>query len=307
MNLIKGKYSLKPLNIIEYHKKQISSFLSADSEENLDLETVESFGSEWQKFDSFSLEQIEKAGDEYFDVVPKEILNEDTYVLDVGCGTGRWTKYIAPKVGFVEAIDPSEAVFSAVQLLEEEQNIRVTHAQVSNIPFADETFDLVFSLGVLHHIPDTYQGVVDCVKKVKKGGHFLVYLYYNLDGRNPIYKLIYKTSNLFRLVISKLSPTPKKIICDILAILIYFPLVSLGTIVKNFFPNKSWYKKIPLAYYVGKSINIIRNDSLDRFGTPLEQRFSRQEIQGMLEKAGLTNIKFSNSQPYWHVIGTKPE
>ena len=63
--------------------------------------------------------------------------------------------------------------------------------------------------------------------------------------------------------------------------------------------------KIPLSYYSNKSFNVIRNDSLDRFGTPLEQRFSKKQIEKMMQKAGLYDIKFSNNQPYWHVMGQK--
>ena len=65
------------------------------------------------------------------------------------------------------------------------------------------------------------------------------------------------------------------------------------------------YRKIPLSYYVGKSLNVIRNDALDRFGTPLEQRFSKEEINQMMLKAGLNQIVFSNNQPFWHAVGKR--
>ncbi len=66
-----------------------------------------------------------------------------------------------------------------------------------------------------------------------------------------------------------------------------------------------FYKKIPLSYYSDKSFNNIRNDALDRFGTPLEQRFSKLQITKMMSEAGLSNIKFSDREPYWHAVGQK--
>ena len=63
--------------------------------------------------------------------------------------------------------------------------------------------------------------------------------------------------------------------------------------------------KVPLSYYRNKSFNIVRNDALDRFGTPLEQRFSKKEITEMMENAGLKDLLFSNNTPYWHVTGKK--
>jgi hypothetical protein len=63
--------------------------------------------------------------------------------------------------------------------------------------------------------------------------------------------------------------------------------------------------KIPLSYYQNKSFYIIRNDALDRFGTKLEQRFSKEQIIEMLQNAGLTNIVISPGLPYWHMVAQK--
>jgi hypothetical protein len=49
----------------------------------------------------------------------------------------------------------------------------------------------------------------------------------------------------------------------------------------------------------------MRTDCLDRFGTKLEQRFTKKEIKKMMINAGLKNIKFSNRKPYWTAIGYK--
>ena len=49
----------------------------------------------------------------------------------------------------------------------------------------------------------------------------------------------------------------------------------------------------------------MRTDARDRFGTPLEQRFTRQQIVQMLERCGLVDIRFSEAEPYWCAVGTK--
>jgi hypothetical protein len=48
----------------------------------------------------------------------------------------------------------------------------------------------------------------------------------------------------------------------------------------------------------------MRNDSLDRFGTVLEQRFTRDEIREMMQSAGLTDIRFGTSS-FWTAVGIK--
>lgn len=281
----------------------IHSFL--DNDQNFDPKTVESFGEEWTKFNGFSDEDIKIAGDQYFDIVSDSIIDKETIVLDLGCGTGRWTKYIADRVKFVEAVDPSEAIFSADKLTKALSNIRITQASVSNIPFEDKSFDFIICLGVLHHIPDTQQALIDLCKKLKPKGHILLYLYYSLDNRGSLYKFLFKASSVVRKLVSCLPSSLKKLVCDLLAFTIYLPFVMITRALLFIFGNRNWIKKIPLSYYSDKSINIIRNDALDRFGTPLEQRFSKIEITDMLKKAGINACTFSDKEPYWHVLGKK--
>lgn len=282
----------------------ISSFIK-DKEDNFDEKTVSSFGEEWLKFNSFTADEIRVAGDQYFDIVSDSVLNRESIVLDLGCGTGRWTKYVAEKVKFVEAVDPSEAVFAANKLVGSIPNVRITQASVSNIPFEDNSFDFIVCLGVLHHIPDTQQALTDLCKKLKPNGHILLYLYYSLDNRGFMYKALFHSSTLLRKIISKLPKGLKKLSCDIIAVLVYIPFVLLTRLLQFMFGQKQWTKKIPLSYYADKSFNIIRNDALDRFGTPLEQRFSKTQINDMLRKAGVKEAVFSNGEPYWHVLGKK--
>lgn len=272
---------------------------------NIDTETVESFGEEWSAFHTFNEEEIFNAGDNYFDLVPTSLLNKSTKVLDVGCGTGRWSYYVAGKVSFVECIDPSKAVLAAARLLKNKSNIRISQASVDNIPFADNAFDLVFSLGVLHHVPDTKEAIKKCVQKVKHNGHILLYLYYNLENRGILFKTLFHLSNSIRWIVSKLPAILKKAVCNLLAVIFYLPFVTVAKLLLAAGVSERVVSKIPLSWYADKSFHIIRNDSLDRFGTPLEQRFSKQQIREMLEYAGCANIEFADNAPFWRVIAQK--
>ena len=61
----------------------------------------------------------------------------------------------------------------------------------------------------------------------------------------------------------------------------------------------------PLSAYRNASFYTMRTDALDRFGTRLEQRFTRAEITAMMEGAGLERIRFSESVPHWCAVGYK--
>ncbi len=297
-------YNQEVINSIAFKSLEIASFVT-EHDDYIDSKTVESFGDEWTKFDSFDDAEITKIGNEYFDIVDSQILNKESVVLDLGCGSGRWSRYMSDKVKFIEAVDPSAAVFSAVKLNQDRSNIRVTRAGVDNIPFADNSFDIIVCLGVLHHLPKTDEALKKAAKKLKTNGYFLLYLYYKLDNRSFFYKLFFWLSNIVRRIVSQLPSFFKHVVCEIIAVFVYLPLIFFAGVVKKLFPKKRYYKLFPLSYYLNKSFTIIRNDALDRFGTPLEQRFSKKEIEAMMINAGFTEIKFSENEPYWHVLGRK--
>jgi SAM-dependent methyltransferase len=300
------EYINVPDSVVEISTGRIATFTSFKGETNVDHKVVEDFGVEWMKFNAFEPQELEKIGRDYFDILFESgIINNNTIVLDAGCGTGRWSKVLCEKVKLIEAIDPSSAVFSAQRLLKNEKNIRVTRANIDTIPFADCTFDLVMSIGVLHHIPDTEKALTKLVKKIKKGGYFYGYLYYNFENRNALFKMFFFISNHFRKGISKLPSTIKKRVCDFIALTVYFTCAKFTRLIKWAFKNKSIYQNIPLSYYYDKSLMIMRNDALDRFGTRLEKRYSRSDIVELTQKCGLTNIKFSNKEPYWHFTAQK--
>lgn len=299
---MKCDFTRSPDSIVQAKNRKIHIF-NIDGE-NIDKKVVDEFGEEWLKFYEHNDDLVEKGGKEYFDILNDDIVNSSTYALDIGCGTGRWTKYLAKKAAFIEAVDPSKAIFAADLLLNGVENVRLSQASIETLPFADETFDFVMSIGVLHHIPDTGRALNDCVKKVKKGGYFFVYLYYNLDRRGPFYKALFKMSSLVREVVSRLPGKMKHFVCDILAVVFYMPFILAGRFVK-FLGFEDLAKRMPLHGYQNRSLFMIRNDTLDRFGTRLEQRFSEKQVLEMMGNAGLTDIVISPGIPYYHAVGRK--
>ena len=300
---IESIFSKKYSKLIPTPNRTIYEFPIEDS--NIDMVTVDSFGDEWQAFHGFEEAEIQKLGDEYFDIITPQMLNPSTSVLEVGCGSGRFLKYLSDKAGFIVGVDPSHAVFASDKLLGPKKNVVLVKASANDLPFANETFNFVYSIGVLHHIPDTLKAMQACVDKVKKGGYFFTYLYYDLDNRGFLFRSLFNASTIIRRGVSKLPGKPKRVVCDLLAVGLYMPFVGFSRFLKMLGVKEKVRRKIPLYGYENKSFYIIRNDALDRFGTPLEQRFTKKQIQDMMERCGLSEIVFSNNIPYWHVVGKK--
>jgi ubiquinone/menaquinone biosynthesis C-methylase UbiE len=297
-------YNKPSIKTLQGVNNSIEVFTNLDSSENIDAGVVNDFGEEWKKFAVHNDESVRELRKEYFDIIDENIVNKNTYMIDIGCGSGRWTDYFVDKAGFIEAIDPSDAILVADRMLGTKDNVRTTKASVDTIPWNDETFDFGMSIGVLHHIPDTKQALINCVKKIKRGGYFYVYLYYRFDNRGPLFKAVFYCSNVLRLLISKMPSGLKKFTCDILAFFVYWPLSRFAGLLHKVNLHKL-ATKVPLEPYYNKPFYNLRNDCLDRFGTKLEQRFLRSEIEQMMTEAGLMNIKFGEQSAFWHAVGQK--
>ena len=249
-------YDRKPTRIIHGDGGDIASFCDASSNANVDWATVDSFGEEWTRFPSFDEAELSVIGDQYFDIVESDMLGRNSQVLDVGCGSGRWTRYLAERAGFIEAVDPSRAVLSAHGFLADLKNVRLTQAGVDELPFPDESFDFVFSLGVLHHIPDTKAAMRRCVEKLKPGGYFLVYLYYNLDNRSRLFRWLFACSSLVRRVVARLPRIAKHLVCEVIAFCLYLPTVTVVRLLRPIPGLGGLAMRLPLAYYWDKSLEV---------------------------------------------------
>ena len=138
--------------------------------------------------------------------------------------------------------------------------------------------------------------------KLKTGGVILLYLYYAFDNRPLWFRLLWKGSDLLRILICRMPFFVRNIVCQTIAAIVYWPLARIGNMLdKAHCLPSSW----PLSSYRNRSFYVMRTDALDRFGTRLEQRFTRSQIQSMLEQLGFVDIKFSESAPYWCVIAYK--
>jgi SAM-dependent methyltransferase len=275
--------------------------------ENADRPTVEGFGREWSTFTQsdkeFSAEERQRIFDGYFSIFPWQALPPNAAGADIGCGSGRWATLVAPRVGTLHAVDASpDALAVARQNLGSLANVRFHQASVSALPFADGELDFAYSLGVLHHVPDTAAAIRAVAAKLKAGSPFLIYLYYALDNRSALFRAVWTASNAVRIVLSRVPYALQIIATTIIAAAVYWPLARIAGLLERFGAMpRSW----PLAFYRRHSFYVMRTDAFDRFCTRLEQRFTRVQIGDMLRAAGFTDIKFSENEPYWVAIAVK--
>ena len=271
---------------------------------NLDKDTVKSFSDQWIRYDQTGMDDNEakKIFKNYFSIFPWKRISKSSEGFDMGCGTGRWAKFIAPKVGKLHCVDPSNAIYVAKKKLKKFKNVKYHQKSLDSSGLRNNSQDFGYMLGVLHYVPNAKAAIKSCVKLLKPGAPILLYIYYALDNRPLWFKYLWNLSNLLRLVISKMPKFFNFLVCDLIALLIYFPLAKLSLIFENIGFN---FKNFPLRFYRRSSFYVMRTDSRDRFGTPFEKRYSKNDINKMMKESGLEKIQFKNSVPFCTVIGYK--
>jgi SAM-dependent methyltransferase/uncharacterized protein YbaR (Trm112 family) len=267
-------------------------------------QVVARFDREWTAFADVETDEQAEVFRQYFDVMPKHLLTGGGPALDAGCGAGRWAIQVAKAGRSVVALDAGRSVELA------HQNGRVwpiagVQGDVAALPFADATFDFVYSLGVLHHVEQTDRAAAEIVRVLRPGGHFLVYLYYALDNRGPVFRGIYGMADVLRRLLSRSPQAVVGPISAMIATIVYLPLARTARAMQ-IVGLRRIAAALPLSYYAERSFRTMLNDSLDRFGTRLEKRFTRAQVIALLERAGLRDVRVAATPPYWHASARRP-
>jgi ubiquinone/menaquinone biosynthesis C-methylase UbiE len=104
-------------------------------------------------------------------------LSADARVLDIATGTGEFARAIAPRVASVVGLDATEAMIERGRRFVEQAgvgNISFQQGVVQNIPFEDESFDIVSSRYAFHHFADPRPVIAEMARVCKAGGYIII-------------------------------------------------------------------------------------------------------------------------------------
>jgi SAM-dependent methyltransferase len=253
------------------------------------------FGYEWLRYPDY-LDQEERAIFLNEVQIPKRDFHE-RLVLDAGCGMGRFTRIAGQLGGEVVGIDISPSVEKAYEIT---RNLPCTHIVQGNImqpPLRTGCFDIVYSLGVLHHTPDPRRCFLNLAQLAKEGGRVSVWVY-GTAGRfkdfatNPLRKdrKIYVNSPVrhrihwalvlmrealsdgVRHVTTRFPHTPLYFACHLLALVGKMPIL----------------KYLTASVHPHWRVRVLEN--FDWFSPPYQSHHTKEEILGWFEEAGLQEV-----------------
>jgi SAM-dependent methyltransferase len=145
---------------------------------------------------------------------------ENKKVLDVGCGTGRYAIIPLKYGAYVTGVDLSDSIQVAKKNLKDFDKAELVEADLFSLPFKEESFDVIYSFGVLHHTPDPYSAFKGLLKFLKPGGQICITLYHKSG--------MYHSSRYLRKITTIINP---KLLYPLLAIavfILYIPYKYLG-------------------------------------------------------------------------------
>lgn len=246
---------------------------------------ADNFGFQWHKYDRTQLDEGDvRSSERNFKArtgfTPEELRGK--LVLDVGCGMGRFAEVATRYGARVVGIDLSAAAEVAARNLANREFIAL-QADVFQLPFAPESFDYIYSLGVLHHTPDCEKAFKILPQYLKPGGQIAIWVY-------SAYNKWYRFSDIYRRFTSKMSP---KTLHGILRVAVPFfngvnavlkkiPLIGrpLAGLIQYVFP---------VNLNPNKSMRVL--DTFDWYSPTYQSKHTYEEVFRWFESCNLANLR----------------
>ncbi len=257
--------------------------VSATGTDGTQVETALSFGYEWQSFPEM-YKEWERQFLEYMKPHAADFF-PGKKILDAGCGNGRFSYYAAKYGAEVWAIDLGPAV-EVARKNTESRNVHVVQADLHDPPFALESFDFIYSIGVLHHLPDPEAAFQKLLRFLKPGGVVQIYLYWKPE-RRPVKTALLSGVSAARRLTTKLPHNAVHLLAYPIAAMVYASLVWPYRIMRRIPALKRIAEDIPMKQYANLPFRVCVNDQLDRFSAPIENRYTRADVQNWLARASL--------------------
>lgn len=251
--------------------------------------TALSFGFEWTRFPEM-YEHWQQSFLDYMRPHSPEFFR-GRKVLDAGCGNGRFAHHAGKYGANVWAIDLGPAVEVARRNCETLPNVQVLQADLHNPPFEFESFDFIYSIGVLHHLPDPEAAFQRLLRFLKPGGEIQIYLYWKPE-RQTLKSALLTGVTAIRQVTSRLPHRIQHGLAFPAALLAHVGFVWPYRIFKQIPGLKRLAEALPMKQYARYPFRVCVNDQLDRFSAPIENRYTKAEAENWMKRA-----------PRWKISG----
>jgi len=244
-----------------------------------------SFGFEWSKYARTQLDHARsQMSEEDFrrrtGFTPEQL--KDKWVLDVGCGMGRFAEVASRWGAKVVAIDLSRAAEVAAQNLAGRENVWVCQADLFHLPFAPESFDYIYSLGVLHHTVNCEQAFKKLPEFLRPAGTIAIWVY-------SAYNKWYRMSDIYRRITTRLPWRWLHRLCEIAGPLYYVHCGLRGIPFLGRILSGALKYVLPMPLYPNWELRVL--DTFDWYSPKFQSKHTYEEVFRWFEDCGLRDLR----------------
>jgi 2-polyprenyl-3-methyl-5-hydroxy-6-metoxy-1,4-benzoquinol methylase len=256
------------------HERGVTRFVTGEG-------YAENFGFQWRRYARTQLDDISTDQDfrRKTGLTPEALKGK--LVLDVGCGTGRFAEVATRWGAKVVGVDLSAAAEVAASNLADREFVAL-QADVFSLPFGSESFDCIYSIGVLHHTPNCEQAVKSLPQYLKPGGTLAVWLY-------SAYNQWYRLSDIYRKITPRL---PAKTLHGILCVVV--PAVNAIDSTLRMVPGIGRSMSAFVRYVFPVNRNSNRQwrvlDTFDWYSPRYQSKHTYEEVFRWFESCGIEDL-----------------
>jgi SAM-dependent methyltransferase len=263
--------------------------------------TRESFGYQWTAFSEMVCDFQENFWNYLYPATPD--LFRGQLGLDAGCGFGRHIYHAAACGAEMVGLDVSRAIDSTRRNTRHLSNVHLVQGDIYAPPFAQSAFDFVYSIGVLHHLPDPARGLGALTPLLRPGGATFIWVY---SKRRRITNLLLEgarslTTRLPHPFVNGLAFLGAAIdqYCFVLPYQILRHLPKAGPLIDRLMlPRIKMYSAYPFP--------VLHADWFDRLAAPIRFYYSEEEVERLAQGAGISDVKVTPTGLYgWRAYGIR--
>jgi len=257
-------------------------------------ETMERFGYEWTQFPEYECDNFQT----FVQPLPSDFF-EGKLGLDVGCGAGRHARQASQLGAEIVAVDLSQAVDSAFKNTSNNIRVHVIQADVYHLPFSRGIFDFIYSLGVLHHLPEPEKAYHALPPYLKSGGALFVWLYAHSTRKEFLEWLRYVAQKMSNKGIRHMAW-----LCNLVDYGIAVNLYRMLRAVPGLGDAAERAAPLRVREYARHGYSVSYTDWYDRLSAPVTNYYREDELRGWLARSGLSNTRLlPEGDSWWWLYG----
>ena len=245
--------------------------------------TVKSYSYQWRKFKEMYPHWEQVFLDSIRPMTPNFF--QGRCGLDAGCGFGRSLRYAASYGGEMIGLDLSEAIEAARDNTRHLPNVHLVQGDIFHPPIAPAALDFVYSIGVLHHLPDPKAGFMTLTRLLKPNAPIFIWVYLRLRGRQIA------AFSLMRAISTRMPLRLLNVVCLALAAGQWLAWIVPYRILNSCRATRRLARHIPFTLYARYPFRVLHTDWFDGLSVPLVNYYRREHVEAWYREAGLERVQ----------------